>query len=90
MFRNSQKPEHNSKDRSRQPVLKKKTKWGNMIDTLRGGANFLGKEMEEQGFEDECSDHFYLFYRKHVPRTLCLELSVNQRSRVAISCVAGN
>lgn len=61
-----------------------------MIDTLRGGANFLEKEMEERSFEDECSDHFYLFYRKHVPRTLCLKLSVNQRSRVAISCVAGN
>lgn len=50
----------------------------------------MGKEMEERSFEDECSDHFYLFYRKHVPRTLCLELSVSQRSRVAISCVAEN
>lgn len=67
-----------------------KTKWGNMIDILHGGTTFLGKEMEERSFEDECSNHFYLFYRKHVPGTLCLELSVSQRSRVAISCVAEN
>lgn len=67
-----------------------KTKWENIIDILHGRASSLGKEMEEQSFEDECSNRFYLSYRKHVPRTLCLKLSLNQGSRVAISCVAEN
>jgi hypothetical protein len=70
-----------------QPVVKTRER---VINTLNGRANDIQKKTKEQSFKDECYNQFYPFDLKHVAGTLCLELSLDQRGRVAISCVAEN
>lgn len=60
-----------------------------MTDTFHGGVSYVERRWKSRLLKMSVTI-FYLLYIKLLPTTLCLELSLDQRIRVAISHVAEN